>query len=82
MSRSMFLVACALLSACTTVRINHDDTTSITHQGDAAAGEQLAERACRKAGRQKAVLVSTVNKDASLPPGTGRQVTTFRCVSG
>jgi len=82
MSRTAFLVACVLLSACTTVKINHDDTTSITHQGDAETGKQLAARACQKAGRQQAVVVSTVNKDASLPPGTGRQVTTFRCVSG
>lgn len=82
MNRTAFLVACALLSACTTVKINRDATNSITHQGDAEAGRQLAQRACQKAGRQQAMIVSTVNKDASLPPGTGRQVTTFRCVSG
>jgi len=82
MNRTAFLIACVLLGACTTVKIHHDDTTSITHQGDAEVGKALAERACQKAGRQKAVVVSTVNKDASLPPGTGRQVTTFRCVSG
>lgn len=82
MSRIAFLVACVLLSACTTIKINHDDTTSITHSGDAEAGRQLAERACLKAGRSKAEVVATVNKNPNLPAGSGRQVTTFRCISG
>ena len=69
---------CTLLAGgCTVVKIGKGDTNSITH----APGEEkdLTSRACRKAGQQSAEIISTVNKDASLPAGTGKQVTTFRC---
>ena len=76
------LAALALIaSACTVVKINKDDTTTIEHEGGAEAAKDLSARACRKAGQQSAEIVSTVNKNPSLPPGTGKQVTTFRCSS-
>jgi hypothetical protein len=64
---------------CTVVKIGKGDTNTITH----APGEEkdLTSRACRKAGNQNAEIISTVNEDANLPPGTGKQVTTFRCLS-
>jgi hypothetical protein len=74
------LAVCALFACgCTVVKIGEGDTNTITH----APGEEqdLTSRACRKAGNQTAEIISTVNKDASLPPGTGKQVTTFRCLS-
>jgi hypothetical protein len=74
------LAASALFaSGCTVVKIGKGDTNTITH----APGEEqdLTSRACRKAGNQNAEIVSTVNEDAKLPPGTGRQITTFRCLS-
>ena len=74
------LAASALLAGgCTVVKIGKGDTNSITH----APGEEkdLTSRACRKAGNQNAEIISTVNEDANLPPGTGRQITTFRCLS-
>ncbi|MFL6550763.1 MAG: hypothetical protein ACJ8OJ_18875 [Povalibacter sp.] len=78
----ILILACALtLSACTTIKLNGDNTNSITHEGGAAEGKKLADRACEKAGESSAVIVSTVNKDPSLPEGTGRQVTTFHCSS-
>lgn len=70
----------AVMSACTTVKLNHDNTNSITHAADADP-KQLANRACHKARSGNGIVVSTVNKDASLPPGTGKQITTFRCVA-
>lgn len=74
------LAVCALFaSACTIVKINPDDTTTIEHEGGAEAAKDLSARACRRAGQQSAEIVSTVNKDAALPPGVGKQVTTFRC---
>ena len=74
------LAVCALFaSACTIVKINPDDTTTIEHEGGAEVAKDLSNRACRRAGQQSAEIVSTVNKDASLPDGTGKQVTTFRC---
>jgi len=74
------LAACTLFaSACTIVKINPDDTTTIEHEGGAEVATDLSNRACRRAGQQRAEIVSTVNKDASLPDGTGKQVTTFRC---
>lgn len=73
-------ICAASLGACTTVKLNHDNTNSITHAADADP-KQLANRACRKARSGSAVVISTVNRDASLPPGTGKQITTFRCVS-
>ena len=79
-SLAALFTACALLAAgCTVVKIGKGDTNTITH----APGEEkdLTSRACRKAGNQNAEIVSTVNKDASLPPGTGKQITTFRCLS-
>ena len=81
MRRLVTLVAaCALfMSGCTIVKINPGDTTTIEHQGGADVAKDLSNRACRRAGQQSAEIVSTVNKDASLPPGTGKQVTTFRC---
>lgn len=72
--------ACVLFAGgCTVVKIGTGDTNTITH----APGEEkdLANRACRKAGQQSAEIISTVNKDASLPAGTGKQITTFRCSS-
>lgn len=76
------LFACALIfSACTTVKLNHDNTNTITYSGGPEVGLDLATRACRKAGERRAIIISTINKDASLPEGTGRQVTTFRCSS-
>ena len=76
------LASCVLVaSACTIVKINPDDTTTIEHEGGAAVAKDLSARACRKAGQQSAEIVSTVNKDPALPAGTGKQVTTFRCSS-
>ncbi len=81
MIRAIALAACMVaLTACATVKLNHDGTNSITH--DAGEDSQaLANRVCQKAREQRAVIVSTINKDASLPEGTGRQVTSFRCTS-
>jgi hypothetical protein len=77
------LVVCALLaSGCTMVRVNSDDTSTIEHKGGVEAGRDLADRACRRAGQQSAEIISTVNKDPEVPPGTGKQVTTFRCSAG
>lgn len=82
MTRVILLAACAIaMSACTTVKLNHDNTNTISHKGGAAEAQELATRACRKAGERSAVIVSTVNKDPDLPPGTGTQLTTFRCSS-
>lgn len=74
------LAVCALFATgCTVVKIGKGDTNTITH----APGEEkdLTSRACRKAGNQTAEIVSTVNEDANLPAGTGKQITTFRCLS-
>jgi hypothetical protein len=82
MLRELLISACAVATvACTTVKLNHNNTNTIAHEGGADTGKELADRACRKAGEQSAIVISTVNKDASLPPGTGRQLTTFRCSS-
>jgi hypothetical protein len=80
MRLATLLATCALVtSACTMVKINPDDTTTIEHEGGAEVAKDLADRACRRAGQQSAEIVSTVNKDAELPAGSGKQVTTFRC---
>ena len=74
------LAGCALFAGgCTVVKIGKGDTNTITH----APGQEkdLTSRACRKAGNQNAEIISTVNEDANAPPGTGRQITTFRCLS-
>jgi hypothetical protein len=79
-SLSALLAVCALFAGgCTVVKIGKGDTNTITH----APGEEkdLTSRACRKAGNQNAEIISTVNTDANLPPGTGKQITTFRCLS-
>lgn len=81
MKLALFLICALALGACTTVRLNHDNTNTITHKGDAEEGKRLADRACRKAGEASAIVISTVNKDSSLPEGSGRQMTTFRCSS-
>lgn len=74
------LAACALFtSACTIVKINPDDTTTIEHEGGAEVAKDLSNRACRRAGQRSAEIISTVNKNSALPPGSGKQVTTFRC---
>jgi hypothetical protein len=79
--RMFWLIGVVALSACTTIKLNHDNTNTIGHSGGAAEGKRLADRACAKAGETSAVIVSTANKDASLPAGEGRQLTTFRCSS-
>jgi hypothetical protein len=74
------LAVCVLLAGgCTVVKIGKGDTNSIEHAP--GAEKDLTSRACRKAGNQNAEIISTVNEDASLPAGTGKQVTTFRCLS-
>jgi hypothetical protein len=74
------LAASALLAAgCTVVKIGKGDTNTITHKAGPGIAQDLANRACRKAGQQSAEILSTVNEDAKLPEGTGRQLTTFRC---
>ena len=80
MTRAIALAVCMLLAgACTMVKINPDNTTTIEHEP--GAEKDLANRACRKGGEQTAVIISTTNKDPALPAGTGKQVTTFRCTS-
>lgn len=80
MLRSVTLLAlCAAVGACTTIKINGDDTSTIVHEGGAEVAKDLTTRACHRAGQTSAEIVSTVNKDPALPPGTGKQVTTFRC---
>ena len=76
---ALFAVCALFAGGCTVVKIGKGDTNTITH----APGEEkdLTSRACRKAGNQVAEIISTVNKDASLPAGTGKQITTFRCLS-
>lgn len=81
MWRSVVMFLLCLTSACTVVKINPGDTDTIEYEGDEAVARDLTSRACRKAGQQSAEIVSTVNKDPSLPPGQGRQVTTFKCSS-
>lgn len=76
---SLLLGGALLTGACTMVRINSDDTSTIEHNGGVEAGRDLANRACRRAGQQHAEIISTVNKNPEDPPGTGKQVTTFRC---
>jgi hypothetical protein len=80
MQRALIIIVCGFAAACATVKINHDGTNTITHASE-ANGKQLADRACKDAGEHSAIDVVTINKDASLPPGTGRQTTTFRCSS-
>lgn len=75
------LALLVIVSACTVVKINPGDTDTIEYEGDEAVAKDLTARACRKAGQKSAEIISTVNKDPSLPPGKGRQVTTFRCSS-
>ena len=76
---ALLVVTVLFAGGCTVVKIGKGDTNTITHE----PGEEqdLTSRACRKAGNQNAEIISTVNKDANLPPGTGRQITTFRCLS-
>ncbi|HEY6641403.1 hypothetical protein [Povalibacter sp.] len=82
MKRALSICAClALAAACTTIKIDHGDTNTIQHTGDAAKAQELVDRACHRSGSGRGEIVSTVNKDPSLPEGTGTQVTTFRCTT-
>ena len=82
MLRSAILASvCVTLGGCTTIKINHDDTSTIEYEGDAETAKDLTTRACRGAGQQSAEIISTVNQDPALPAGTGKQVTTFRCLA-
>ena len=76
---SLLVFGAVIASGCTMVRINSDDTSTIEHKGGVEEGKDLANRACKRAGQQSAEIISTVNKNAEDPPGTGKQVTTFRC---
>ena len=67
------------IGACTMVRVNSDETSTIEHKGGVEKGRDLANRACRRAGQDSAEVISTVNKNPEDPPETGKQVTTFRC---
>ena len=72
---------CMILVACTTIKINSGDTSTIEYEGSAEVAKDLTTRACRGAGQQSAEIISTANKDPALPAGSGKQVTTFRCRS-
>ena len=75
------LFAIGALGACTTIKLNDNNTNTITHKAGDQVGQQLADRACQRAGERRAIIISTINKNPSLPEGEGRQVTTFRCTS-
>ena len=80
MVRAAFLTSlCIVVTACTTVKINDDDTSTIEHEAGVEVAKDLTNRACERAGRKSADIISTVNMDPALPAGTGKQVTTFRC---
>ncbi len=81
MLRLPLILGVLICSACTTVKLNPDNTNTITYSGGPEVGLDLATRACRRAGERRAIVISTINKDASLPEGSGRQVVTFRCSS-
>jgi hypothetical protein len=78
---TVLLTLCVLLGACTTIKIGDDETSTIEYEGGDEVARDLTTRACVRAGQQGAEIISTVNKDPALPAGTGRQVTTFRCVA-
>ena len=80
-SAQVVSLCCVLLGACTTIKLNDDNTNTITHNAGEGVAQDLAGRACHRAGERRAVIISTLNKDPSKPEGTGRQVTTFRCTS-
>ena len=80
MMRSAVLSSlCVVLGACTTIKVNKDDTSTIEHEGGVEDAKDLTTRACVRAGQKSAEIISTVNKDPALPAGSGKQVTTFRC---
>ena len=83
MRRAILVTACILAaSACTTIKLGGaGDTNTIEHAGGATEAKELADRACHRAGSGRGEVVSTVNKDPSLPEGSGKQVTTFRCTT-
>lgn len=77
----VLLVLSIALAGCTVVKLNPDDTDTITYRGDADVAQDLANRACRKGGQVSAEIIAIANTDTSKPPGTGRQKATFRCSS-
>jgi hypothetical protein len=80
MMRSAVLSSlCVVIGACTTIKVNKDDTSTIEHEGGVEVAKDLTTRACVRAGQKSAEIVSTVTKDPALPAGSGKQVTTFRC---
>ena len=79
MTRILLLAACLVVGACTMIKINPGDTSTLEHEGGGDVAKDLATRACHRAGQQSAEVISTVNKNPDLPAGTGKQVTTFRC---
>ena len=80
MMRSALVPAlCVVFGACTTIKINQDDTQTIEHEAGVEVARDMTTRACQRAGQKSADIISTVNKDPALPAGTGKQVTTFRC---
>ena len=82
MIRSVVLsLLCVSLGACTTIKINDDDTETIEYEGGAEVAKDLTTRVCKVAGQQSAEIISTVNKDPALPAGTGKQIATFRCLA-
>jgi hypothetical protein len=81
MRSAVLLSLLVVLGACTTVKINDDDTSTIEHEGGVEVARDLATRVCRRGGQQSAEIISTVNKDPARPAGTGKQVTTFRCLA-
>ncbi len=82
MIRTFLAVVCVLLgAACTTIKVDHGGENEIVHEPGTGKAQELADRACRLAGSGRGEIISTVNKDPSLPDGTGRQVTTFRCTT-
>jgi len=76
---SLLAIGALSVGGCTMIHINGDDTSTIEHKGGVETGRDLANRACQRAGRKSAEIISTVNKNPEAPPETGKQVTTFRC---
>lgn len=83
MKTTIATLALATLTACSgLVTSSSNEQVTLEHDlfTSQSALAQSATRACNQQGKSRAEKQSSVNKNPNLAPGTGVQLSTFRCI--
>ncbi len=75
------VAACLGLAGCNSIATKDESSVTIEHTSlrSREAVYTSALHACQRQGKEQAVFLQQVNKDADARPATGMQLSTFNC---